>query len=286
MRSVAIVPHLEKKEVVSLMRELMEWFFERHVEIRLPAEDASVLGHPELGFPEERVTEEVNFIVVLGGDGTILRTVRLLKGRDVPILGVNLGRFGFLTEVEVSQLHFALSRILDGKFCLEKRMMLECEVFSGNEVVSRQLALNEVVLGGGGRQRLLEFDVYINGEPFSRYASDGLIIATPTGSTAYSLSAGGPLVSPSTRLIILVPVCPHTLFGRSLVLTETDEIRVSCPGSKNSAVMVSVDGVILFEKPFDFVRVSASSHTTNLIKVDGRNFYSLLKEKLRIWDSF
>ncbi|MDI6690139.1 MAG: NAD(+)/NADH kinase [Actinomycetota bacterium] len=286
MKAVAIVAHLGKTEVASITRDVVNWLCERNIKVKIPEDEALTLNRPDLGYPEEKIAEDIELVIVLGGDGTILRAVRLLRGSDIPILGVNLGKFGFLSEIEVKDLYPALTRIMNKDFSLQKRMMLDCEVVQGRKSLAKHMALNEIVVGRGVRQRLLEFDVYINDEFFGRYASDGLIFATPTGSTAYSLSVGGPLVSPDTRLILMTPVCPHSLFNRTVILNDTDEIKV-CSKSEQLRVTVSADGMIIFEgKPFDFVRISTSASSISLVKLNGRNFYTLLKEKLAIWESF
>ncbi|HLB53483.1 MAG TPA: NAD(+)/NADH kinase, partial [Gemmatimonadales bacterium] len=164
-------------------------------------------------------------LVTLGGDGTLLRGARMLQGAPVPVLGVNLGRVGFLTEVELAEMYPAMERLIARDFRIDERMMLKCVVRVG-DIEQEYLALNEVAIERGHHQRMLEMDVYINDILFSRYTADGLIFATPTGSTAYSFSAGGPIVSPANELILIAPVNPHSLFGRTMALGAQDVVRV------------------------------------------------------------
>ncbi len=246
---------------------------------------ARVLGQEKIGLAENELMRDVGLVVVLGGDGTILRAARLLKGRKIPILGVNLGKFGFLAEVETTELFDSLEKIVGGDFEIEKQMMLNCQIISGKEEVNYN-ALNEIFVGRANIQRLLEFDVKINNKFLNRIPCDGLIFATPTGSTAYALSAGGPLVSPLNQLIVLVPVCPHSLFNRSLILEETATIEIT-PTERVSKASVARDGVLVWNnKPFDCIKVASAKERVNLIKFGQRDFYAILREKLRIFRSF
>ncbi|HCG99701.1 MAG TPA: NAD(+) kinase, partial [Actinobacteria bacterium] len=204
------------------------------------AEDAGRLGLDELGAGfDEIMTSDA--VVVLGGDGTILRAVRMLKGAEIPVIGVNMGRVGFLSEVEPNELYPAMERLLSGDYMVDERMMLECKIHAG-DCDDTFLALNEIAIERGHHQRMLEMDVYINDIMFSRYTANGLIFATPTGSTAYSFSAGGPVVSPENELILLAPVNPHSLFGRTMALSAKDTARVEL--AKDLEVIVGVDGCL------------------------------------------
>lgn len=282
MKTVAIVPHLGKPEVAPSTKELVEWLTDREVKVRIPHSDAFALGEEELSCADEEIAQ-AELVVALGGDGTILRTARLLKGAQVPILGVNLGKFGFLSEVQAKDLYPALDQVIKGKYELDKRMMIEGEVFRQGKPAQKIVALNEIIIERGSGHRLLKLSVTISGSFFNTYAADGLIFATPTGSTAYSLSAGGPIVAPQNRLILMTPVCPHGLFNRTLILSESDEVEVSCPDGSETKVTVSADGVVfLKDQFFETIQLKASKSTVSLVKLSDRNFFDVLKRKLKL----
>lgn len=285
IKTIAVVPRLGKPGISSICNDLIEWLANHQVQAVVPLSDARALGQEGAGLSEDELMKNADLVVVLGGDGTILRAVRLLKGREVPVLGVNLGTFGFLAEVETAQLIDSVERIIVGEFGVEKRMMLNCEIVSG-KAKTKHNALNEIFVGRGNGQRLLEFDVKINNRFFNRISCDGLILASPTGSTAYALSAGGPLVSPANQLIILVPVCPHSLFNRSLILEKTDTVEIA-PTERVLKASVACDGIYIWgNKPFDYVKVISAQEKVNLVKFGQRDFYSILRKKLQIYTSF
>ena len=282
IQKVAILTRVGKKSVDKVCNDILSWFSEHGIEAKMPVSEASVLRKDHIGVPEENLMKDVDLVVVLGGDGTILRAVRFLNGKEIPILGVNFGKFGFLAEVETTQVLDALEKIIIGEFEVEKRMMLNCEIVSKKDSVSCY-ALNEIFVGRGNAERLFEFDVTINNKFFDRISSDGLIFASPTGSTAYALSAGGPLVSPANQLIIIVPVCPHSLFNRSLVVEKTAEIRVE-PVREVSKVSISHDGVLMWDrKPFDHIRITMAEKAACLIRLEKFDFFGILREKLKIY---
>lgn len=285
MDRVGLVVNVSREKAVGLASRLITFFQKTTIQIRLLEEDARAFGHPEIGVPDEIFPEGLDLVVVLGGDGTVLRAARLLGGRDIPLLGVNLGRFGFLSEVEESELDITLEKVLKGRFTLEKRMMLSCEIVDKSSR-KQATALNEVVVEKGLQPKLIEITVSINGELFNRYACDGLIFATPTGSTAYSLSANGPIVSPETRLILMTPISPHSFFNRSLILSEKDSIEVTLPNAEKQKVTVSADGAVLAKDTgFDKLSIRVFPGDLSLVKLEKGTFYQVLREKLKIWDT-
>jgi len=285
MEVVGIVSHLEKSQVPAIAQELIEWLEARNIRVRLPLEDAKALKRTNLGCDEEGFRKDSELVIVLGGDGTILRAARLLQGEEIPILGVNLGKFGFLSQIEVADLHTTLAKVLDGKMSIQKRMMLEGKFWRGNEILSHHKALNEIVIGRGSSQRLVRLDVYVNSRPFITYAADSLIFATPTGSTAYSLSACGPIVAPELRLILMTPVCPHTFFNRTLIFSPRDEIRV-IPHPPREKICMSIDGRLVEDSAsFDALSVLVSESSLSLVKLEGADFFSLVKTKLGLGEA-
>lgn len=275
------MPHVAKPQVLPVAKELVAWLQERQLKVRMPKEDANFLGRPELGFEGGKLTEGVEFFIILGGDGTILRTARLLEGAPVPVLGVNFGKFGFLSETEASDLYRSVESMLAGKYAVEPRIMLECSIVAKDNYQERHQALNEIVIGRSISQRLMGLDVFVNDSFFVNYAADGLIFSTPTGSTAYSLSAGGPIIGPKLKLLLMTPVCPHTFFNRSVIFSGEDRIKVVANPPRET-VAVSIDGQITKEVQLEHLEIAVSSFTLNLAKVETTNFFALVREKLGI----
>ncbi len=247
----------------------------------MPPEDAEVLDLTDLA--GERPLAAADLVLSLGGDGTMLRGVRLLQGAPVPLLGVNLGDLGYLTEVEPERMTEALDRFLAGpergEWRLDVRMMLDVAVNA--MVVGR--ALNEAVIEHGEPGHTVRLLARIDGEPFTRYAADGLIVATPTGSTAYSLSARGPIVSPRHRAILLTPVSPHMLFDRSLVLDPTEIVEVEVSGHRRAEL--TLDGQPMGElSDGDVVRCSPSAAEASFLRLDSYRYHQILKAKFGLAD--
>jgi len=227
------------------------------------------------------LAESVKLLVVLGGDGTLLGVARSLPDRPAPVLGVNLGKLGFLTETALGELDEVLSDVLEGRFRVEERMMLEARILRGTKVIARSRLLNDVVINKSALARILEMDVRIDGQFVAIYHADGLIVATPTGSTAYSLSAGGPIVLPGLKAFCITPICPHALTNRPLVVPDSVTIQVTLE-SESPDVYCTMDGQIgLPLKAGDRVRVKRSATTLPLIVPKPRNYFDVLRNKLR-----
>ncbi len=243
MTSVAIVAHHGRDDAANLARAAVEWLAGRGHEGWVLPDDAHVLGLVDL--LGERPLADADLVVCLGGDGTMLRAVRLIDGAPVPLLGVNLGVLGYLTEIDPPALTEALARFVagpvDGEWHLDERMMLEVSASGSRD--SRWRALNEAVVEKHESGHTVRLLARIAGEPFTSYAADGLIVATPTGSTAYSLSARGPVVSPRHRAMLLTPVSPHMLFDRTLVLDPTETVEIELAGDRPAGL--AVDGQLV-----------------------------------------
>jgi NAD+ kinase len=227
------------------------------------------VAHADIGTPE--------LAVALGGDGTILKAVHLLGPSTVPILGINLGRLGFLSGADGGELVAALESALAGEGKVERRQTIEASVSMGGRSVGVYRALNEVFVGRGGGSRGVEVAIDVNGQRLAQYVCDGVIVATPTGSTAYALSAGGPLVSPEVRGMVLLPVAAHALGVRPMVLGPCDAVRISCPNSARADAGVSVDGdQVPARSALDAVEVKVGENDVHLLRLDGRDFYGTL----------
>ncbi|MGI9951552.1 NAD(+)/NADH kinase [Moorellaceae bacterium AZ2] len=279
MQRIALIANHSKPQVYGVALNLMDWLEKRGVEPLVLSSTAEKLGCPGRGIPAEELVK-ADCVLSLGGDGTLLQAARLVAEMGIPILGVNLGHLGFLTEIELSELFPSLERLLGGDFSIEERMMLStCLWRDGRKAFFT--ALNDVVITKGAFSRMLRLEVYVGEAYLDTYPADGLIVSSPTGSTAYSLSAGGPLVSPELQVMIITPICPHTLYARPLVVRGDREIRVKVYAA-GAEVMLTVDGQQgVHLNHGDEVITSKAGVPARLIRLQGRSFYSLVREKLR-----
>lgn len=272
-----LIPNIEKPAALEAVFNVIRWAEENQLELVLFSDDARFLKLEDLALLGKPGKSDL--AVVLGGDGTILKAARLLQDSETPVLGVNFGRVGFLSEIDASNLFQALESLKSGNFRVEERMMLDVAFTVGKHETKRQV-LNEVVIGGTARARLLKFSLFINGEKLKDYQGDGLIISTPTGSTAYSFSAGGPVVSPFSNCFLVTPLCPYTLFNRTLVLASEEVVEVL--PAEDVGLNIALDGID-YEKGREVkkVLVAKSPKKFRLIRVGKeRIFYRLLEEKL------
>lgn len=228
--------------------------------------------------------EDIECVLVLGGDGTLLQAARELLQRHIPLLGINLGTLGFLTSAEKSELPKCLDSVLDDSCSIDERMMLEGVAYHGSEKIQMNIALNDVIIARAGFSRLVELKIYVNGELLSIYNADGIIVSTPTGSTGYSLSAGGPIIFPQTDVIVITPICPHSLQARSLVVSGEDRIMIEIGRRRKTQkeeAMVTFDGRSAQElETSDRIEIYKAQETTQLIRLKGRSFYQVLQNKI------
>lgn len=229
----------------------------------------------------EEVPEDIDCAIVIGGDGSFIEAARVLESRSIPILGINMGTLGYLTEVEVGNIEEAVGQILGGEYSLESRMMLEGVFEDG----SSDVALNDIVVSRKGVLRVIHFRLFVNGELLNSYEADGIILSTPTGSTAYNLSAGGPIVEPTASLIVITPICSHALNTSSIVLSSEDEIEIEIAEGRNGSieeVSVAFDGadtVTLFTG--DKIKIHKSCASTKIMKLSNVSFLEILRRKMK-----
>lgn len=225
--------------------------------------------------------EELDLAIVVGGDGTMLNAARSLAGHEVPLIGVNLGRLGFLTDVPADQMCEVLDNILAGEYSITERALLRAEIHNDGEVVYSAIAVNDVVVSKGETARLLDFPVYVNDMFVTDVRGDGMIVATPTGSTAYALSAGGPICQPSVDAIELVPICPHTLSNRPILLNDSSRIVIGPVSFPAGSAHVSIDGHLQYTfRAEERVVVRRASRVVRLVRPRGHNNFAALREKL------
>jgi NAD+ kinase len=284
LRRVGAVVHPVRPSAARLGKELADWAAEHGIELRTLDTERGCLGEdvPCVGAAEFPLG--LDLVVALGGDGTLLRAVGLVLAAEVPVLGVNAGRLGFLTEVEADGLPAALDAVRSGDYHVERRTTLAARVLVDGQDVAEDLAVNDVVLEKAPRERLAAVAVRLgDGGPFARYAADGVMVASPTGSTAYSFSAGGPIVSPRLDALLLTPIAPHMVFNRSLVLHPDEAVRLEV--LPDNSVIESVDGRAARElPPGAVVEVRRSRYDALLVRIERADFYRLVRSKFRLAD--
>jgi NAD+ kinase len=279
MERVGIIANPRAAGLASVLKELVQWLTTRGIDVMLDDAVASLGVNASL-FSIETIPTKVELIIVLGGDGTLLRAARLPGIYQVPILGVNLGDLGFLTEIPVSDLFPVLEQIFKHEFVVDERLMLYTRIKREGEIVSSHHNLNDIVINKGVMARIIKLDTFINGQYVNTFLADGLIISTPTGSTAYSMSAGGPILYPSTKGLIITPICPHTLTNRPIVIPDNFQIEVRLK-SENEDVYITYDGQQYYPLRYDdSVELCKSEHSIRLIQPRQKNYYQVLRSKL------
>jgi len=286
MKRIGIIAKQNKPEAVTLTGRLVEWLQPKGVEVYIE-EGIEKSLRPNLRAPflnpvkREEIPSHAEMIIVLGGDGTLLSVARLVGSHEVPILGVNLGGLGFLTEITLEELYRVLERVIQGDFVTDERVVFHAAVIRRGERLAEFIVLNDAVINKGALARIIDLETTINGEYLTTFKSDGLIISTPTGSTAYNLSAGGPIAYPSLHCIIITPICPHTLTNRPIVIPDDVEVRAILR-SKQQEVILTLDGQQGFVLEFDdVVEVKKAEGKILLIKSPYRHYFEVLREKLK-----
>ena len=280
MKSVAIISKPSKQELAGILPELLNWFRQRGYDIYLDEETARYTNGQRVVSRDEIGKLHPDFALVLGGDGTLLSAARAVAHEGVPILAVNLGSLGFLTEIPLNELYPALEAADQGQCPIESRSVLACQLVRSDECISHHFALNDVVVNKSAISRLMEFDLYIDTNFVFQYKADGVIIATPTGSTAYSLAAGGPVMMPSVGAFVVTPVCPHSLTHRPLVVTDKSQIELRVETGDEKAYL-SIDGQVgLPVHQGDRVLCCRAGHQVKLMRLR-RTFFEVLRNKLK-----
>jgi NAD+ kinase len=281
MRTVGIAANSTKPEARQRLSELLRVLAERQVAPLLETEAAMLAGRSKEARPLSEIGQQAEMIFVLGGDGTILRVARELEGAPTPLLGINLGSLGFLASVRSEDLTAATKQILQGEFEVSERFTIQTTVLRAGQPVAVHPALNDAVISRGAFSRIVRLRVAIDGELLTEYVCDGMIFATPTGSTAYSLSAGGPILLPSARACIVTPICPHALSNRSVIAGEDSVVTCEVKGAAGD-LLLTVDGQVQVRiQVGDEVEVRRAPHPVRLAMLKGQTYFDVLRQKLK-----
>ena len=279
MKKIGIICKTGIAEPSEILKGLLPWLRQKNCEAYVDIETASRLNIE--GFSRSEIPSLVDIIVVLGGDGTMLSVCRLVGDKGIPILGVNIGGLGFLTEVQKDELYEFFENVLAGECPIEERIMLTTYVHRNNERIAEYIVMNDVVVNKGALARIIDLETYINRAYVTTFKADGLIVSTPTGSTAYALSAGGPILYPTLSSIVLAPICPHTLTNRPIVLPDDVIIEIILR-SQTEDVFLTLDGQVGFPlKLNDIVEVRKSPFKTKLLTPCKKDYFQILRTKLK-----
>jgi len=286
IKRIGLVLKPHQPDALGTICELATWVADREI---------TLVGGPEIEREEiqqqtgcsvhevsnDKLAHAVDLLLVLGGDGTMIATARLMGDREVPVLGVNFGGLGYLAEFRIEELYSALESILSGNYRLDKRVMLDVELLRGDERVTSNRVLNDVVINKSALARIIEIEAYLNHQFVNSFRADGLIVSTPTGSTAYNLSAGGPVIYPSMNAVVITPICPFTLSNRPIVVPD-DAVIELCLKTQHEEVALTLDGQVGFPLNVeDRVVIRKSATTFNLVQPMNRNYFDVLRDKLR-----
>jgi len=278
VKTVGIISKPRSDRAVTLLPELCRWLKQRGVAVLLDEESAEYVG--SAGLSRDDVAKGAQLLIVLGGDGTLLSAARAAIGLDIPLFAVNLGGLGFLTAIKVEELFLQLERALNGDLQIARRRLLHAELWRGGRLIAEHEALNDMVLTKSEIARMIDLEVSVDGNFVCVYKADGLIVATPTGSTAYSLSAGGPIMIPAVAAIAITPICPHMLTNRPVIVPDEAEIQVIVRGT--APTYMTIDGQIGSQlETGDQILCRRSEHSVSLVNPPGKLFFDVLREKLK-----
>jgi NAD+ kinase len=281
MKKFCIIANRDKDEDLTITRTMLEFLTAHGKEVYVTEESSLEGSYTDVsGIPKD-----VECAIVLGGDGTILQAAHDLLELDIPILGVNLGTLGFLAEIEVLTMEQAFTNLFLDQYNIESRMMIDATIFKEDQSLSslKASAINDVVITRSGFSRIIGVSILINGEVVQNYRGDGVIISTPTGSTGYNLSAGGPIVTPKAEMIMITPICPHSLNARSIIVTSEDTVEIQIRESKKTQeeeAIITVDGSFSMElQANDRILIKKAKERVKLVRLDGHSFFHLLRTK-------
>ena len=281
IKNIGLFGKFKDSSVADAVEQVRDFLESRNLSVLLGSTTSAEIKGDRLDDQDQSTGDLLDLAIVVGGDGTMLNAARLLSEYGVPAIGINLGRLGFLTDIPLSDLDKSLTAILQGNYSIEERTMLKCQVMDEGKEVFTGIALNDIVVSKGNTGRLIEFEIRVNEQRASHPRSDGVILSTPTGSTAYALSAGGPIIYPGLPVISMSPICPHTLSNRPIILDENARIQVTSIKTHESPANLTLDGVLCCQiHGSEDVNVSRAPKKLQLIRIDGFNYFETLQSKL------
>jgi NAD+ kinase len=279
MKRVGIYAKRNHPDAVSLVKEVTAWLQEHGIEVFLEKELAQDMGNSQ-GYPGKSIPAMVNMIIVFGGDGTLISVARKVGDLRTPILGVNLGRLGFLTEITLRELYPVLEQVVQGEFVVSSRLMLEAVIRRNSKEVGRYKVLNDVVINKGALARMIDMEAWVDDAYLTTFKADGLIISSPTGSTAYNLAAGGPIVYPGLKCLVISPICPHMLTNRPIIVSDESIIKVEVKFQDEDVVLTADGQVGMPLQGGDIMEVRKSKDITLLVKSPSKDYFEVLRTKL------
>lgn len=280
LKHIGVVPNLIKDSNLQITGYITKWLNDHGMMPYMTGEGAKRLEGQVIATSEDTFYDLCDVLIVIGGDGTILGEAERASKKALPIIGVNLGRLGFLADIEPGEIDLALEKLILGDYKIEKRMMLQATVIAPDGTKSVYHGLNDINVTRGSFARIVEFEIRVNDELSDIYRADGVIVASPTGSTAYNLSAGGPIVVPHANTYVVTPICPHTIYSKSIMLCAEDKVRIKTLEETNDMAL-SIDGQFkVFLTPQHEVYVERSPYVTQLIKISDRKFFEILRQKI------
>jgi len=280
MKRVGLYAKKHHPDAVGFGREVMNWLLARNIEVMLEEDLATALGVTR-DYVDDEIPEHSDLIIVLGGDGTLISVARHVGARMKPILGVNLGSLGFLTEITQDETFTTLERVVKGDFEVSGRLMLDAVVCRDGNEIARYSVLNDAVINKGALARIIDMDAWVDQDYLTTFKADGLIIATPTGSTAYNLAAGGPIVYPGLNCLVISPICPHMLTNRPVIVSSKSVIRIEVKFQDQHVVLTADGQVGMPLRGGDVVELRRSQTRTMLVKSPSKNYFEVLRAKLR-----
>lgn len=282
IKTIGLVLNTEKDNSLEVSKKLIELIKAKNLDYLLEKEGAKELNLNHKRASYETLRKKADLIIVFGGDGTFLHTSLNFIGTGIPLMGINLGRIGFLTEIETNELGKALDHIIADNFTVENRNTLKVCLERAGQEVQKKYAVNDVVINRAADGEMLKVDMHINKEFVNSYRGDGIIISTPTGSTAYSFSAGGPIINPQVKALLITPLCPHAVHVKPMVISDDEIIEIDVEGQKDKMFLTTDGRDSIKIKQRDIVRVKSSEKEISLIKFPDRTFYTILRNKMRV----
>lgn len=282
MKKIGVLPNIQRDINLDYTKSIVRWLIERGHKPYIIDKISNILGYNCKSFDNKYdLCRESDFVVVLGGDGTILHQASFCALYNTPLIGINLGTLGYLTDVDKSDGKKALEKILKEEYTIERRMMLEAKL--EGDISSSHIALNDVCIVRGALSKIITVNIIINNRYIDTYKSDGIIVSSPTGSTAYNFSAGGPILKPDLDTMVITPICPHKIYSRSSVVSGDDLVSIQIDDSSQDDVIISIDGKNVYNlKKGQVLNISKSKYYTSIIRTNNLSFYDILRNKFSI----